>query len=436
MNIQIEVVGPCRKQINIDVPADEVAKATHDVVGQYVKFAQIPGFRPGKAPLDLVKRKFKKDINKELKERLLATGYQSALKQEKLNTIGVIDVTDAEIVDGQPFSFQVIVDVEPEFDLPDYKAIRIEEKTVAVTEESIDEVVERMRDRMANFEDVTDRKAKKTDRVMVSYTATIDGEPLEKISAEHAILAKAEDFGVILDQDYSFIPEFVDGLVDAAAGETKTIEVNFDDNFIDKNLAGKKAMYTVNVKSIQAKILPELNEEFLKTLGAESVESLRERIRKDLADMKSSEEIRRVQGEICKKLIEDTVMNLPESVVQRRTAEEVYDMVEHNTQRGIDREAIEQNREQIFAAAAKTAEEKTKLRYILLRIADEEKVSVTDQELDGYIRSLAMRSQKDPMKLREDLVKNDRIGLVKEDMIATKTLNMLAERQKAEPVAG
>ncbi|HMP90560.1 MAG TPA: trigger factor [Kiritimatiellia bacterium] len=436
MNIQIEVVGPCRKQINIETPADEVAKISGEITGQYVKYAAIPGFRPGKAPIQLVKRRFQKEITKEVKERLLATGYQSALKQEKLKTIGVIDVTDAELLDGQPFAFQIVVDVEPEFEVPDYKAIRIEEKPVAVTEESIDEVVDRMRDRMATFEDSPDRKAEKSDRLMVDYTATIDGQPLESVSSEHAILAKAVDFGVILDQDYSFLPEFVEGLVGVAEGETKVITVSFDENFIDKKLAGKKADYTVNVKKVQIKKLPEMTEEFLKTLGAESVEKLRERIRKDLADMKSSEENRRIQNEICKKLLEDTVMNLPESVVQRRTAEEVYDMVEHNTQRGIDRGAIEENREQIFAAAAKSAEEKTKIRYILLAIAEKENITVSDQELDGYIRSLAMRSQKDPMKLKEDLIKNDRMGLVREDIVASKTLSMLSDRQKPEPVAG
>jgi len=436
MNIQIEVVGPCRKQINVEVQANEVAEATSEIAGQYIRFAQIPGFRPGKAPQELVKRRFRKEINKEVKERLVAKGYQTAMSQEKIQTIGVIDVTDAEIVDGQPFAFQVVVDVYPEFELPNYKAIKVEEKPVEVTDESIDEVVDRMRDRMATYHDAAGRSAQKSDRVMVDYTATVDGQPMEALVKEHPILAKTEDFGVILDPDYSFIPEFNEGLTGATEGETRTIEVNFDENFVEKNLAGKKAVYTVLVKKIQEKQLPELTPEFLKTLGADTVESMRDRIRKDLADMKSSEESRRIQNEICKKLLDDTVMNLPESVIQRRTAEEVYDMVEYNTQRGIDRGSIEQNREQIFAAAAKSAEEKTKLRYILLRIAETEKLSVSGQELESYIRSLALRSQKDPVKLKDDLVKNDRIEMVREDILATKTLTHLLDLQKAQAVAG
>lgn len=434
MNIHIEVIGPCRKQINIEIPADKTSSAFNEVVTGYQRFAQIPGFRAGRAPADLVKRRFQKDIVKEVKERLIPVGYQSALQSEKMNVVNVIDVTESEPVDGQPFAFQITVDVFPEFDLPDYKSIRVKEKPADVSEENIDEVVERMRDRMATFEDVQ-RSARKSDRVTVNYTATVDGQPMTVVSNEMGILAKAENFGIILDADYSFIPEFVDGLVDISAGETKTVEVNFDEKFVEKSLAGKKAVYTVEAVNVQEKKLPEITPDFLKTMGVDSVENLRQRIRADLERMKISQEERRIQDEICKKLLEDTVMNLPESIIQRRTAEEVYDMVEYNSERGISRDAIEQNREQIFAAAAKTAEEKAKIRYILLKIAEKENLKAEEAELEGFIRSIAMRERKDPAKVRENLQKNNRMGDVREDLLASKALKMLTELQKPQTIA-
>ncbi|HMO03162.1 MAG TPA: trigger factor [Kiritimatiellia bacterium] len=435
MNIHVEVVGPCRKQVSIEVPAEQVQTTISEIVSGYQRYARIPGFRVGKAPVDLVKRHFRKDILKEAKERLIPGGYQAALQQEKLKVANVIDVTESDPVEGKPFGFQITVDVVPDFELPAYKGIRVEAQPADVTEQAIDEVVDRMRDRMASFVAEEGRVAGKSDRVMVNYTATVDGQPLDLGNSNLGVLAKAENFGVILDPEYSFIPEFVDGLTGAKAGEHRTVVANFDEKFVEKSLAGKQATYAVEVLAVERKQLPELTEEFLKTMGAESVAAMRQRIKDDLARMKSSQEERRVQDEICKKLLEETVMNLPESIVQRRTAEEVYDVVEYNSERGVDREVIEQNREQIFANAAKTAEEKLKIRYILLKIAEAEKMTVTEAEIDGFIRTMALRERKDPAKVKENIVKNNRLADVRDDLLASKSLKMLADLQKPQAAA-
>lgn len=435
MNIHIEDIGPCRKQIHIEVPADKVDATFKEVLTGYSRYARIPGFRPGKAPANVVKKRYQKEIIKEVKEHLIPEGYQAAVAKEKLHTVQVVDVTDVEPKEGDAYGFHVTVDVFPEFELPDYKAIKVEDKPVDITDEGIDEVVDRMRDRMASFDDVTGRPAAKSDRVLVDYTATVDGAPMDTLVQEHAILAKAENFGVILDPDYSFLPEFVTGLEGAVEGETKTIEVSFDENFIEKKLAGKKAIYTVKVHKIQQKKLPELTPEFLKTVGADSVENLRTRIRDDLSRMKADQERRRVQDEICRHLLEGTAMNLPESELQRRTADEVYDLVQYNTSKGIDRGQIEQNREQIFAAAGKSAEEKLKLRYILLKIARNEKIELGEAEVETRIRLLAQQAGRDAVKLREELIKNNRIGMLRDDMMAAKAIDLLVAGQKTAATA-
>jgi len=318
----------------------------------------------------------------------------------------------------------------PDFAVPDYKSIKVEAAPVVVTEESIDEVVDRMRDRMANFVDAGARAARASDRVTVNYTATVDGQPMQDMVKEHGILAKAENFGVILDPEYSFIPEFAEGLVGIAAGETRAIKVHFNDQFIETALAGKDAEYTVEALKVEEKQLPELTPEFLKTIGAESVESMRTRIRQDLQRMKTDQESRRIQDEICKKLLDGTAMNLPESELQRRTADEVYDLVQYNSEKGIDRDVIEQNREQIFQAAGKVAEDKLKLRYILLAIAREEKLTISEADVEARVRMLAMQARKDPVKLRDELEKNNRLPMLRDDLLASRALAMIEHLQK------
>ena len=430
MNIQVEAVGPARKQISVEIPVDEVNRAIHEVVGGYTRYARIPGFRPGKAPLHLVKNRFRKEITKDVKEHLIPRGYQAAIKQEKIETVRVIEVTEPDPEEGKPYAFTVTVDVFPEFELPNYKAIRVEDQPVVVTEESIDEVVDRMRDRMADYEDAPGRAAEKSDRVIINYSATLDGQPLDALVAEHTILAKGESFGVVLDPDYAMLPELATELIGVTEGQTKEVPVSFNEQFVVPALAGKTAQYRCEILKVQVKKLPELTAEFLKTMGAESVEALRERIRVDLGRMKEDQERRRVQDEICRQLIEQTAMVLPQSEVQRQTADEVYDLVQYNTSRGLDRQVIEENKDQIFSAAAKSAEDKLKLRYILLKIAQAEQVAVSDAEVEAHIRVMAQRARKDATKLKAELTSNNRLDDVREDLMAGKALKALEEARK------
>jgi len=429
MNIQVEAVGPSRKQITIEVPAAEVDKSFGEVLASYQRFARMPGFRPGKAPVEMIKKRYAKDISKELKDYLIPRGYQAAIQEQRINSLRVVNVTDAEPSEGKPFAFSVTVDTYPDFELPDYKKIRVEAKPVQVADESVDEVVNQMRERTATFEDASGRAAEKTDRVMVNYTGSIDGVPMDGVIKDHTILAKAENFGVILDPNYAFIPEFAEALIGIKEGEKRTVEVNFDKEFIVKELAAKKAVYAVEALKVQIKRLPDITPEFLKTIGADSVEAMRERIRTDLGRMKGDQERRRMQDELFKQLLEQTAMALPESEVQEQTAQEVYDLVQYNTSRGMDRDVIEKNREEIFKAASKSAEDRIKIRFIMLKIAKLEKLEAGDAEVENHIRYLSQRARKDYAKFRADLEKNGRLKDVREDVSASKAADFLMKLQ-------
>jgi trigger factor len=367
-----------------------------------------------------------------VKEFLLPRAYQGAIKQENLEVVQIVDVTESAPVAGEPFTISVTVDVKPDFELPDYKSIRIEPQPADVTEESIDEVVKNMQDRMATYEEQEGRVAEKGDRVMISYEAAVDGEPMENIAADLRLLAKADEIGVVLDPNYAFIPEFVEALPGTVVGDQKDVEVKFGEDFVAKALAGKTAVYSVKVLKVEAKKLPEIDDAFLKSVGTESLEGFRGRIREDLARMKQSEERRRVEGEVAKKLLDMVNMNLPQSELQRHTSNEVFDLVQHNTSRGLARETIEENREEIFSTAAKTAEQRLKMRYILLKIAEAEKITVTGAEIEDHIRHLALRSRKDLAKFKAEIKKNNVMDDVREDVLVSKAMDFLMALQQPE----
>ncbi len=428
MNIQVEDVGPSRKQLTVEVPAETVSELFATLTKNYARQVRIPGFRPGKAPANLVRTRFRKEICEDAKERLIPKSYQQAIQQEKIVPLNVLDVSEGDPEDGKPFVFTATIEVFPEFALPDYKAIQVPFKKLEVTEEAVDDFMERMRERLAFYTDAPDRKAERGDQVMVNYQAAFEGQPLV-VAEDHKVLAKAENFGVILDPDYVFIPEFVDGLIGVTAGERRTLTATFAPDFIVKNIAGKKVDYDVEVVKVQTKELPEWTPEFIKSFGVDSIDDMRSRFREDIARTQQGQEFQRVQSEIARQLVESTAMALPDSELQRATANEVYSLVQHNTERGVDKDAIENAREQIFADAGKTAEQRLRLKYILLKIAREESMVVTDQELDTKIRRDAMQSGHDPAKVRANLVKNHKIPDIREEMLAIKAMARLISTQ-------
>ncbi len=428
MNVRVEQPAPCRRELHIEVPAERIRSVFEDVVGAYAKAARIPGFRPGRAPRELIRRRFHKDILSDVKERVIPAAYQEALQQEKLVPLTVLDVKERDLVEDQAFSFTVVIDVPPAFELPVYKGIKVPAKPAAVTDEDVDRVIERIRLENGRYEDVSDRSVREGDLVQIDYNATLDGQALETAVPQAKGLGEGRDFWYMASSEYGFIPGLHTALIGAKPGEARSVEVTFPADFAEKAVAGKSARYEVSVKGLRERKPVELDAEFLKGVGVESVEALRERIRQDLKSMHEGGEMRRQQNEVAKHLLATVQLDLPDSVLQEQTRREVYDMVRDTQERGASATDIETRKEELFDTAARTASDKVKLRFILRRIAAEEKILVTPQELEAHLASLA-RSWNMPLeRVRAELEKNDSINRVREDVLFSKTLSWLRDQ--------
>lgn len=427
MNIRMEMPGPCRRELHIEVPADQVRSAFDEVTASYLRVARIPGFRPGRAPRDLVRRRYQKEIAGDVKERLIPEGYQAAIKQEKLSTVAVLDVREQSLEEGQPFAFSVVLDVAPDFQLPEYKGIALTRKTPAVGESDIDDVLKNIREQNGRFEDVAGRAVQIGDLVKIDYEGTLDGQPVESLAPQAKGMGKGTDFWLMADEQNQFLPGFAQGLAGAAIGEGREVTVDFPADFPEKALAGRKAVYSVTVKALREKKLPELDAEFLKGVGVATVEELRERVKVDLQQLRERNESRRLQGEIVRHLLEKSTFDVPESILQEETRQEVYELVRQNQQRGISTDEIEGHKEELFDAATRSATEKVKLRYVLRRIAAEEKISVEEGEVEARIRSLAAGWGVPADRLRADMEKRNALGQVRDDVLMNKVLGRLLE---------
>ncbi|MFH0909216.1 MAG: trigger factor [bacterium] len=430
MNIKVESAGACRKQVHIEFPAEDVALEYDQVLSAYAQGVRIPGFRPGRVPRDLVKKRFSKEIVKEVKERLIPRGYQEALKRENIEAVAVLDVKEKAIEEGQPFSFILTLDVFPDFQMPEYKGIALDAKKPDITDADIDHTIDTIRDQNSKYEDVEGRPVQKGDMVKIDYEGVCEGQPIEQLAPGAKGLGTGTDFWMISDPEQAFLPGFGDGLLGANIGEKRQVTVDFPADFAETAVAGKKAIYVATTKALRAKKLVDMDEAFIKSMGFESQAALRDRVREDLRQMRESGEKRRLQNEIVKYLLEKTAFDVPDSVLQEETRNEVYDMVQQSTYRGASREDIEGRKDELIEAATRSAAEKVKVRYILRRVARQENISISEQDVADRVKALAGRHGMPADKLRADLEKKGALPKVAEEVRLGKTLAFLLDQAK------
>lgn len=429
MPVTIENIAPCRRKLRIEVDAAKVAGVRAELLQEFRKQAAIPGFRPGKAPEPMVEKRFAKQLDDEVRQRVIPDSYRESVAEKKLRVVGMPQIESVDYIPGKPLVYTAAVDTAPEFALPDYKGIAITKKEQPVAEEDITKTLDGLREQQADFVDVTGRGVKSDDFAVINYTGICDGKPITEVAPDAKSLGEHKDFWLLISSD-SFLPKFGDQLIGAMPGEKRQVMVDFAADFAVKPLAGKKATYFVDVTAIKERKLPEVNDEFAKKIGAESAEKLKAEIRKGL----EAERDAAVKGELRKQIVDHLLgkveFELPESLVQQETRSIVYDLVRENSQRGVAKEMLEQKKDEIMGFAAQNAKERIRTSFILDAIAQAEKLTVTEAEMEERIAALASRYRVTPEKLKAQLDERGGLGEVEEQILVGKTLDFLIANAK------
>ena len=429
MKTKLENAGPCRKLLHVSAPTDEVMPEYNNVLKAYRQQARIPGFRKGKAPEAVVERRFKKELMEDAKDRLVPQLYREAIEKEKATPIAVVDVHDVEFEKESGLSFQVTLDVAPDFKLPRYKKISLKRTKVAIEDKAVEEAIEKMRQSSARYEEAGDREVKDGDFVKCDFTGEIDGKPVSEISEEASAVAKGSDFSLMIGEA-DIIPGLAAGVTGAKREEEREVNVEFPADYRLKSLCGKKALYKVKVTGIRERALAEIDEEFAKKFGADSVSALQDMIRKELLENADRTEKERLKGEIIQHLIGKVKMDVPLSVVEQEKSAMVRNIVNRIAMQGADKDQIESQRDTILEEATKSSEERVRTSYILSKIADEEEMSVEDTELDDRIAEMSQRYGMPPEKFRAEMEKRNSIEGLGSEIRAEKTLEFLFENAK------
>ncbi|MDH3982335.1 MAG: trigger factor [Kiritimatiellaceae bacterium] len=429
MNVSIKDNSACRKTMTIEIPADKISEERAETLKAYIKFANIPGFRKGKAPKHIIAAKYAKDIDKDIQERVLPKYYHEAIQESGLKVVNVIDATDVELKDGEPASFDVTVDIEPTFDLPKYTDIPVKSEKITITDEQVQEQLDGIRNQHANYEEVEGKAIEAGDMGQLTYEATTDGTPLKDAIPEAKGIGSGEGYWVSADE-HAFIPGMGEAIIGMNSGDKKEVEVTFPDEFMVKELAGIKAVYTVEVTAVRVRTLPEIDETFLNRLQVESEEALRTSIREQLEMQAENMMLGQKHEQIVKYLIKKTKLEVPESVVQQQTRNVMYDIAHQRMSMGETQEQIGEHQDEILKESEERALENVKLRYIGLGIASELELDASEGEIDEEIASMAIRQRKDAQALRKEMEENGNIASVGEQIRFNKALDYMLENAK------
>ncbi len=393
MKTQVKKQDKCQVRLTVNLDEDEVKAVVKQVESRFLKEAQIPGFRKGKVPLALVRKEFADSLANETKRAAFAKYYPAAIQEEKLKEFNLVSVEKLDVTD-KGAEMTALVEVLPEFKLPAYKGIKIEDKKKPVTDEDVKEVLSRVRAAYAKYEDAKDGDAVATgDFVQIDYEGSSDGQKLIEIDPEAKVVAQGTGYWTQVLEG-RFLPEILAALPGMKVGETKSdVAATFDVEAAPDKLKGRKAVYTVTLKALRKQILP-TDEALLKETKAESMDALEKSYRTSLEEAADRREKARREDAVLEELSKKADFDVPESQVQRATEMALNDYISRAKQISLDDAYLEKNRDEIIKNAREAAESRVRLYYILEAIAKEEKIEASDQERGEKVVAFILENAK------------------------------------------
>lgn len=430
VNIQVQDVSPTRKSLTVNFDAKEVAAEYQAVIGEVSKQVRIPGFRPGKAPANLVLKQFGKAVNDEFKQKVVGKAYRDGIKESKLDVIQVVNVQEGDIAPDKFAGIVITVDIRPSFELPELAGIPVTVTPVEATDEEVSKAIDALRGERADFKAV-ERAAQKGDYVKLSYEGSVDGKAILEIAPDKQIYGKVpQTWEEVEGENEGLIPGLGKQLAGLKTGDKKDLTVNFPADFKGAEaLAGKTAVYAVEVLEIRERALPELNEEFFKSNQVDDLAGLQDKVRNNLKARKDYENASGKRRQVVEALIAKVEFPVPESLIEQETQSVLRQFVQENQRRGLTQEQFEKDKDSIVANAKKAAESRVKTQLILARIAEQEKLQVEAADIDTFLYQQSMRTGTKPEKLVKELsTDRERLRAVQQSIIFDKALDLIVSK--------
>jgi len=416
----------CRRELELEIPAEDVSKATERVAKEIARVARVPGFRPGKAPVSLIKRRFADDIKGEVLQSLVPEKVEKAVAEQKLSPVSQPQVDKLDFNEGQPLKFRAIFEVLPEFDLGKYKGLDIEMPAMEVTDDNVNKALEETRERAAAFAPVEGRAVENNDFVQLKLAGAPEGGG-DPIQADNVMCHVGAE---------ETMQPFNENLLGAIVGDHKTFDVDYPADYPDAKLAGKKFHYDADVTAIKVKKLPELNDDFAKDVSdATTLDELKKKVRESLEHEREHRRKDLQREKIIFELVKGHDFPVPESLVEHQKDVRLERVVRSLAQQGVDPRAVNLDWVSLRQRQEDRAKDDVKAELIIDRIASTENIDVTEEDVRRELEHLGSHSNESVDAIRARLTKQGALDRMKAKLRSDKTLDWLAENANVRTAA-
>lgn len=379
MKVSVEDVSPVQKRLKVEIPASKVDEQINQTINRLKRNVAVPGFRKGKVPRAIIEREYGATIKSEVLQALIEESIGDAIKQSNVTMLLEPQLdSSSDIESGKPFEYSVLMDIEPEVEVPDFRKFELIRPKVEVTDEEVEEQLETLRSQFGTVEVVDEqRPLKEGDIAIIDYQAFIDGEEVEELANE--------DYFVEVGKG-NFNETFEKGLIGMEKGEEREIEVTYPDDALNVLVAGKTVKYKVTLKNIQKRNLPELDDEFAKRfgIGLETVDDLRNKLKEQILKDKKAAADSVLRNQLFDKLLEGADFPVPERLIEKKLDQMIDNIAGHMQERGVNLEQAGIDEERLREKMREDAIRQVKTELILDKIADEEKIEIPSEELKKY----------------------------------------------------
>jgi trigger factor len=417
MQSQVSEISPVLVEVKVEVPWDRVQKDLQSTYTKLARTARVRGFRPGKVPLNVVKQLFKKQVQAEVAGSLIEQGLMSAVEQHDIAIVAQPELSDAaEIKDGSPFEFRARIEVRPQIERVVFEGLEVFRDLDEVTDAQVDERIAQLREQNADVQEPDPmRPAQKGDQLVIDYEVTVDGEPKPDMAAS----ARPVELG-----SGRLLEQFEAGLLGTQPGESKDITVTFSDDASAEELRGKTAVFKVQVKELREKVLPELDDEFAKDVGDyEGLDALRVQLRKDLEEEAKRRSESSIKDQIVSALVEKNEVPVPPSLVQQQKQQMTRELITLMQITGQQPGALGE----LLSGMEQRAERRVKAGILLGALARQEKIEVSEADVEAKLAEIAESSGKHIAKVRVDY-QGERRESLEGQLLESKLMAMLMER--------
>lgn len=431
MKVTVEDQSTVKKTLHIEVPRDEVMQELDEAYGELKKNVKIKGFRPGKAPLGVLKRHYRKQVNADVSGRLIQESFMAALKETELRMVGDPKIDPPALKEDTPYAYDATIEVHPDIEDIDFKGLSLKKTLYKVQDEEVETQVKMLQQRLAELKSVeADRPAGEGDYVMIDYEGFHEGRPFEPTAKTTDFTMKLGDGGIHQDFDAA-----VKGM---NVGEERQIEISFPQEYTNKDMAGRQIVFKVKLNEIREQLLPAIDDEMAKKLGSyETLDDLKATITDNLTQGYEKRTEQEINEQIFQTLLAQNDFELPETLVQIELAAIISDAQQSLQMSNLNMEDIGITREGLEEKYLETAEKQVRRHMILGKIMDQEKLDLADEVLEAAFKDMADTYQQPVESVKTYYNQNqDKLGLFKHALLEKEAIKLIIDHSTVEEVEG